>query len=64
MHSRDLLDVIFLLGSFQVKKKKEYMRDKGLVFLIKGHDAQNANCEYEIHHKCTVFNNILSLIQV
>lgn len=38
MHSKDLSDVIFLLGSFQVKKKKEYMRDKGLVFLVKRND--------------------------
>lgn len=35
MHSRDLLDVIFLLGSCPVKKKREYMRDKGLVLLVK-----------------------------
>lgn len=65
MHSRDLLDVIFLLGSFPVKKKKiyiEYMRDKGLVLLVKTldipkKDALNTNSAYEINHKCTVFNN-------
>lgn len=29
MHSKDLLDVIFLLGTFQMKKK-QYMRGKAL----------------------------------
>lgn len=67
MHSRDLLDVIFLLGSFPVKKKKyrEYMRDKGVVLLVKTldipkKDALNTNSAYEIN--CTVFNNTHTIV--
>lgn len=66
MHSKDLSDVIFLLGSFQVKKKKKSTWEtkdwsfslKEMTFLKK--DAQNTNSEYEIDRKCTVFNNIHS----
>lgn len=65
MHSRELLDVIFLLGSFPVKKNNiEYMRDKGLVLLIK---TSNIPKKRKMHYiqtvcmnsmtKCTVFTN-------
>lgn len=62
MHSRDLLDVIFLLGSFQVKNNIQRVHERhGLVWLIKKRDipkrnALNTNSAYEINHRCTVFN--------
>lgn len=62
MHSRDLLDVIFLLGSFQVKNNIQRVHERhGLVWLIKKCDipkrnALNTNSAYEINHRCTVFN--------
>lgn len=54
MHSKDLLDVIFLLGTFQMKKK-QYMRGKALAFP----PAQQA---IAIDHKCTGFSNILAVV--
>ncbi len=49
MHSKDLLDVIFLLGSFQGKKKsREYMRDKRLVLLIQTLDKKRST-ELTVH---------------
>lgn len=57
MHSKDLLDVIFLLDTLQMKKK-QYMREKALVVFFLFFPQQ----AIAIYHKCTGFCNIHTAI--
>lgn len=61
MHSKDLLDVIFLLGTLQMKKK-QYMRGKALVGFFCFCLFFSPQQAITVYHKCTGFSNIHTVI--